>query len=325
MERKFFPYIKKKRFYSFLAKKSHSVFLPSMYMYFYSWIKRTFSTIKKPKDWFISHPLVQRSIIPRITWIGHASFLIQIGGLNILTDPIFGNASLLFKRIFPPGIALKDIVPIDLVLLSHNHRDHMDASSLESLKRFDPLILIPDGLKYWFESRSFKNTFEHTWWQEMTVKAKDACNGIIKCSFLPSAHWSQRGLFDRNKSLWGSWLIQYRNFKIYFAGDTAYEDHFCEISRLHSNIDVALLPIGPCEPRKWMSHSHLSAEQAGKAFLDLKAKHFIPMHWGTFYFGVDNFMTPVHQVQNWWKKHLFTLNEKKLHLMKFGQALEFNL
>ena len=272
-----------------------------------------------PKDitqWIAPSPIIQQSSTPVITWIGHSTFLIQINKKNILTDPIFGAPSIFFPRILPPGIAPQALPTIDYVIISHNHFDHMDGKSLSLLKEINPhlTILVPEGDQYWFEKRNFKNVYSSAWWKKHNFEN-------LSFTFLPAYHWSQRGLFDRNKSLWGSWMIQSDVNSIYFAGDTAYSYHFKAIGKEFNNINVAILPIGPCEPRKYMFDTHVNAEEAGEAFLDLNAQQFIPMHWGTFHFGVDTFETPVKRIQRWWKKNHAKLKHKTLSIPKFGASI----
>ena len=327
------PFFRSGRFYNNIQEQnlvSHQSYLKTIMYLFDSVIKefmlfvRTARTgqIKLPKnsaDWIAINTLTHQSEEPIITWIGHSTFLIQINKKNILTDPIFGSPTLLFPRILPPGIAPADLPKIDFVIISHNHLDHMDNSSLTFLKKINPdiKILVPEGDQHWFAKREFKNIYNHVWWQ------KNSLNGI-DFTFLPALHWSQRNLFDRNRSLWGSWMIQANGHSIYFAGDTAYSHHFKAIAKEFTNINVALMPIGPCEPRKYMYDTHVNAEEAGQAFLDLNAKQFIPMHWGTFHFGTDAFETPIKRIQRWWKRNRAELHNKFLLIPKFGQSLVIN-
>lgn len=309
-----FPHYKARRYYNYDNEKFHGFVVTSVAMFCKSLYWRL--RCKKPLkgDWMADY---QKEVfdVPTITWIGHSTFLIQVGGTTILTDPIFGNASFLFKRIFPPGIALEKLIPIDYILLSHNHRDHMDAASLLHLRHHNSRILVPQGDKKWFVWRGFKLVEEKMWWESSTYQQG---NDAISFTFLPAHHWSQRSIFDRNRSLWGSWMIQYKDYTIYFAGDTAYASHFSKIKNQFSSIDVALMPIGPCEPRRSMQAAHISAEQAGQAFIDLGAKVFIPMHWGTFYFGTDSFSYPVEQLLAWWKKQ-DSVTMDQVSVLKFGQ------
>lgn len=267
-------------------------------------------------NWLSPSKIQRYSIDPIITWIGHSTFLIQINKKNILTDPIFGAPSIFFPRILPPGIDPHKLPRIDYVLISHNHLDHMDSKSLLFLHELNPNIniLVPEGDQHWFKKRNFKNVFGSAWWKKHVFDN-------LTFTFLPAFHWSQRGVFDRNKSLWGSWMIQAPDLSIYFAGDTAYSHHFKAIAKEFKQIDIAIMPVGPCEPRKYMFDTHVNAEEAGEAFLDLNAQQFIPMHWGTFHFGVDCFETPIKRIQRWWKKNRSILKHKELLTPKFGESL----
>lgn len=272
---------------------------------------------KNIQRWFDPSPIVPYSSSPSITWVGHSTFLIQVNNKNILTDPIFGNPSIFFPRVLPPGIHPYQMPKIDYVIISHNHFDHMDGKSLIFLKEENPdiTVLVPEGDQGWFQKRGFKNIIGSSWWKKHQL-------GDLTFTFLPAYHWSQRGIFDRNKSLWGSWMIETPYNSIYFAGDTAYSHHFKEIAKEFKHIDMALMPVGPCEPRKYMYDTHVNAEEAGEAFLDLGARQFIPMHWGTFHFGIDKFETPIKRIQRWWKRNKQQLKDKTLHISKVGQSLQ---
>lgn len=311
------PHFHEGRFYNKPQEHIHHVILPSALMYMGSWIRRWFGPKIKMSDWVTGQAPIERSEQPVITWIGHATFLIQIGGLNILTDPLFSSPSLLFRRILPPGIPLEKLPTLDVLLVSHNHPDHMSAPCLKTIKTMQPQVLVPLELGQWFSGRGYENVYEHGWWQTFTIHSKEG--DPITFTFVPAWHWSQRSLFDRNKTLWGSWLIQYKEQTIYFAGDTSYAGHFKEIGEHFPNITTALLPIGPCEPKKWMEHVHMSAEKTVQAFLDLKAKKMIPMHWGTFHFGLDHFSTPIDKLNIAWKEAGLPL--ERLIIAKVGQRV----
>ena len=269
--------------------------------------------------WLTPTKVTKSSWDPLITWIGHSTFLIQINKKNILTDPIFGSPSIFFPRILPPGISPQKLPKIDYVVISHNHFDHMDSKSLLFLKEVNPeiVILAPEGNQHWFHKRNFKHVHCLNWWRKESFEQ-------INFTFLPAFHWSQRGLFDRNKSLWGSWMIEIEDFSIYFAGDTAYSHHFKAIGKEFKRINVALMPIGPCEPRKYMFDTHVNAEEAGEAFLDLGAQQFIPMHWGAFHFGVDAFETPIKRIQRWRKRNRAELKNKSLYIPTLGAPIQFH-
>lgn len=259
------------------------------------------------------------SQIPLVTWLGHSTFLIQVGGKNVLTDPIFGSLSSVFRRLVPPVVTVQDLPRIDYVLISHNHFDHMDSKSLCDLKdRFpDMRVLVPMGDKDWFDRHLFKNSSEHMWWDEVV----DTYDATFKCTFLPANHWSQRTLFDKNRSLWGSWMIQSGDFSVYFAGDTSWGLHFKQIGQAFKNIDVALLPIAPGEPRSWMKETHINAQEAVSAFIDLNADTLIPMHWGTFHLGFDEFHAPIALLKESWSNASSKLQNKRLQVLKFGELM----
>lgn len=321
-DHKIFPYKDKYgRFYNFKDEVKSEFVLSSIWMLlkskFYNFNNKDKNIIQ---SWFCPVKPLNKSQNLRITWIGHATFLIQVGNINILTDPLFYNASLLYKRTLPPGISYDDLPEIDYIIISHNHIDHLDTKTLNLFKHKDTTILVPLGNKSWFLKRKFnKNKIkEYSWWDSETFDLN------IKFTFLPAYHWSQRSVLDYNKTLWGSWMVTYKDTNIYFAGDTAYSKHFQSIALEFPNIYCALMPVGPCEPRKHMYRSHLSSEEAGKAFLDLNAKSFIPMHWGTFYFGLDRFLAPIERIQKFWDNH--NLKDKyNLYKPKVGEPLALGL
>lgn len=338
-----YPFFKDGRFYNNCKESRPTYILPTINMiiewYFYREHKKDIDL----SDWFCPSQPVERSERFAITWIGHSTFLIQVGNINILTDPIFGNLTPLFKRLVPCGIAIHELPNIDFILISHNHPDHMNSSTLKQLKKYNKInnakILVPFNDKQWFISRKFNfgDIFESMWWDRLKFLSEKKVSNIgkndfqslsyndIEFTFLPAYHWSQRGIFDYNKSLWGSWMISVNNINIYFAGDTGYSHHFKSIAQEFDHIDLAIMPIGPCEPHEWMKDVHVNAEEAGQSFLDLKAKHFIPMHWGTYFFGIDNFYLPHDRLINWWENQKF-YNQEQLHILKFGERtyIDFN-
>lgn len=267
--------------------------------------------------WAMKPQFVERSEKLIVTWLGHSTFLIQVGGKNILTDPIFGRLTYVFSRIIPQVVKAQDLPPIDYTLLSHNHLDHMDSPALHDLKKQFPemAVCVPMGDKAWFDNRGFKNVSEHMWWD--TVPGGSG----VSFSFLPANHWSQRNLFDKNCSLWGSWMIQHNNATVYFAGDTAWGNHFDDIAAHYPQIDVALMPIAPCEPTYMMKEGHINAEEAGEAFLRLNAKIFVPMHWGTYHLGLDTFKGPINRLNHWWKINKDRCKDRILQCVKAGELL----
>jgi L-ascorbate metabolism protein UlaG (beta-lactamase superfamily) len=273
------------------------------------------------KEWVCNKNLIINSQNPVITWIGHSTFLIQIGKINILTDPVFGEISRFVPRLINNPISLNKLPRIDIVLISHDHMDHFDVKSLRLIQKDDPIILLPAGAKRLLKGFYLGKTFEMNWWENKGFNFVGLEN--LRISFLPAAHWSGRSLFSSNRALWGSWMIEYNGLKIYFAGDTAYEDHFKSIKYYYSSIDIALIPIGPENPRLLMDDAHTGSYQAVRAFLDLDAKNFIPMHWGTFNLGLDDFFDPINVLKSSWDNSLDSLKGKRLCIMKFGESKEF--
>jgi len=228
--------------------------------------------------------------MPSATWIGHSTVLVQSGGLNILTDPIFSERAspLAFagpKRAQPPGIALADLPPIDVVLVSHNHYDHLDLASVVQLDRRahgSTLFLVPLGLKAWFAEQGITNVAELDWWDVHRVAG-------VEFEAVPVQHWSGRGIEDRNKTLWAGWAVFAPDLRWYFSGDAGYSRLFAETRqklaprmRDGTLFDVALLAIGAYEPLWFMSTQHMNPAGAVQAHKDLAARRSIGIHWGTF-------------------------------------------
>lgn len=218
---------------------------------------------------------------PTVTWIGHASFLLQLAGRNILTDPVLSERASPFafagpKRLQAPGLALGDLPPIDLVLLSHDHYDHCDLPTLRALRqRDDPLIVAPLGLGTWLGRRGFGRWLELDWWQQ---HAED----VLTIHAVPVQHFSGRAAFDRNQRLWAGFVVETDKQRVFFAGDSGYSRDFVDIGARFSPIDLALLPIGAYEPRAFMGPVHANPEEAVQMHQDIGAIRSLGMHWGTF-------------------------------------------
>lgn len=319
------PRVIRRRFYNQVREGGRGFFLRSLRMMYRSHRLHKADPHKDTSCWIGPANPSSCSINPVVTWIGHSSFLIQVGGVNILVDPIFGNLSFMYRRILPPGLSVAQLPKIDFILISHNHIDHMDAESLLAVREKSPefTVMVPQGDKTWFDKRRFVQSYEHTWWDQRSFPLVNDTSKRVTFTFLPAAHWSRRGFFDKNRSLWGSWMIECEGSQIYFAGDTCYSTHFHEIAQEFPDIDLALIPIGPCEPRDWLKEGHLGHEDAGRSFLELGAHNMIPMHWGTFSFGVEQFDAPVDSIQRWWKENEDQLEGKQLHCAKVGEAVVF--
>jgi L-ascorbate metabolism protein UlaG (beta-lactamase superfamily) len=217
-----------------------------------------------------------------ITFVNHVTFLIQIDGVTILTDPVWSERVSPFrwigpKRVREPGVPFEDLPPIDVVLLSHNHYDHLDVATLRRLRqRCAPTVFVAHGDARLVTPLGFTKVHELDWWDGVQL------NDVLKITFVPAQHFSARGLFDRRKSLWGGYVIEYQGRRIYFGGDSGYSTHFSDIKARLGSPDIAMLGIGAYEPRWFMEPIHMNPAEAVRAHCDLGAKQSIGMHFGTF-------------------------------------------
>jgi N-acyl-phosphatidylethanolamine-hydrolysing phospholipase D len=227
---------------------------------------------------------------PAVTWIGHATALVQMGALNLLTDPIFSERASPFSFIGPkraqaPGLSLAQLPHIDLVLISHNHYDHLDRDSVRALNLQaggPPLFIVPLGLKAWMADEGIGHVVELDWWQSHRV-------GAAEVVLTPVQHWSGRSLSDRMHTLWGGYAVFTPDLHLYFSGDTGYSQDFADTHEqlkarhgAEGGFDLALIAIGGYEPRWFMSDTHVNPAEAVQIHRDLHAKRSIGVHWGTF-------------------------------------------
>jgi L-ascorbate metabolism protein UlaG (beta-lactamase superfamily) len=216
------------------------------------------------------------------TFVNHSTFLLQMAGTRVLTDPIWSErASPLSwagpRRVRRPGLAFDDLPEVPVVLVSHNHYDHMDLPTLRRLQAgFRPLFVTPLGNRAYLRARGLGRVEELDWWQSV-----EATPGL-EVTLTPAQHFSARGPFDRNRTLWGGFLLRGGGGVVYFAADSGYGGHFREIGRRAGAIDLALLPIGAYEPRWFMAPSHVNPAEAVLAFLELAPRLAVAMHFGTF-------------------------------------------
>ena len=215
-----------------------------------------------------------------VTWLGHSTCLLQTGGLTILTDPVFSERCSPMKfagprRLTRIPVEVTELPPVDIVVISHNHYDHLDESAVRALGN-QPKWFVPLGLASWFFGRGITNVVELDWWD----RAELTTGGEVIC--VPAKHFSSRTVWDRNKALWCGWVVESGKHTIYFAGDTGYEEHFKQIGEHIGSVDLALVPIGSYQPEWFMLPMHVSPGEAVQAHLDLAAARTIGIHWGTF-------------------------------------------
>jgi L-ascorbate metabolism protein UlaG (beta-lactamase superfamily) len=216
------------------------------------------------------------------TFIGHATYLLQFAGLTVLTDPIFASRAGPFglfgpKRVQPPALRLGELPRVDIMLLSHNHYDHLDLPSLRWLVQHRrPLMVAPLGLGTWLAARGVPGVVELDWWQTHFTPAGDE----IVCT--PAQHWSSRWPWDRCRTLWGGFLLRTAHGSVWFAGDTGWGRHFADIKSRLGAPDYAVLPIGAYEPRWFMEPVHMNPDESVSAHLALGARRSLAMHHATF-------------------------------------------
>jgi N-acyl-phosphatidylethanolamine-hydrolysing phospholipase D len=244
--------------------------------------------------------LLKAPASPTVTWIGHATALVQANGLNVLVDPIFSERASpvqLFgpKRAQPPGVAMADLPDIDAVLISHNHYDHLDRISVAQLDEKakatgkKTLFIVPLGLKAWFNGIGIDSVVELDWWQHHELKGHKLQG--VEFHLTPVQHWSARGVNDRSATLWGGWAVFGADFQWYYAGDTGYSRDFADTAKhfaprqteaLGGGFDLALVPVGAYEPRWFMAQQHVNPMESVQIHQDVGAKRSIGVHWGTF-------------------------------------------
>ena len=243
-----------------------------------------------------------------IGWIGHATFLLKLGNTTIITDPVFSkNAGPLFfgpKRFIEPALKLREIPKTDLFLLTHNHYDHQDMTTIRRFPYKNSKVMLPLNLGKYFKRNGYKDVNEMDWYDEIKI------NENLKVTLLPAVHWSKRSLTDTNKTLWGNFLIEYKDKKILFACDTGVGNIYKELGNKFGPIDLTLINIGaynfyPMMPYKDKSSYHANPEEALSIAKDLKSKKVIGMHWGTFVLSLEPIMEPPVRFKNNAEKYGF--------------------
>lgn len=233
----------------------------------------------------------------KITFVNHSTFLIQVDGVNVITDPVWSERTSPFsfagpKRMKQPGIRLEDLPKIDYILLSHNHYDHLDINTLKEIYQIhQPKIISPLGVKAFLDSHQIVSATDLDWWQEHSL------TNSLSIQAVPAQHFSGRGIFDRDATLWCGYVMKNHHGNIYFAGDTGYNDFtFKEIGKRCAPVSVALIPIGAYKPRWFMSPIHCSPAEAVQIHFDVMAAHSIATHFGTFPLADDGEEEPISEL-----------------------------
>lgn len=229
---------------------------------------------------------------PQISWLGHATTLIQAGGSAVITDPHLSDHALIYRRKTAPALSAEQLATLPdlkLAVISHNHYDHLDAETVEALPA-DLNWLVPAGLESWFAERGRERVHALDWWQQVRVDG-----WLATC--VPLQHWSSRIGMGRDTSLWCGWLLERGALRVLFVGDSGYFHGFAEVGRRFGPIDVAVLPIGAYAPRDFLGYQHMDPAQAWQATLDLQARYLIPVHWGAFDFSQEPLAEPPQELR----------------------------
>ena len=259
-----------------------------------------------------------------IAWIGHATFLIKLGDTTIITDPVFEkNMGPLFfgpKRYVDPAIDLSELPEVNLFLLTHNHYDHLSTRTIQRFPFKKAKVLAPLRLGKYFTKNGYSDVSEMDWYD--VINYKD-----LKITFVPAVHWSKRSLWDTNKTLWGSFLIEYKDKKIFFACDTGYGNIYKKLGEKFGPIDLTLINIGaynfyPMSPRKDKSIYHTNPEEALNIGQDLKSKKVLGMHWGTVLLSLEPILDPPKRFKDSAEKFGYAKNEAII--FKIGQVNKLN-
>ena len=259
------------------------------------------------------------------TWISHSTVLLQFGGSNVLTDPVFSRRAsplqwLGPRRIMDPGLPIAELPPLDIVLLSHNHYDHLDRPAVKRIARTNPATtwIVPPGLARYIRRWGVSEIVELDWGEETMVNA-------VRITATPARHFSGRSFRDRNRSLWCGFALEMGGKRAYFAGDTAYHPEFGAIGARHGPFDFVMIPIGAYDPRWFMGNVHVDPEEAVRIYQDLVAPHpgrplplMLGIHWGTFRLTDEAMDEPPRRTARRW--HAAGLDEDRLWIARFGET-----
>jgi L-ascorbate metabolism protein UlaG (beta-lactamase superfamily) len=310
-------YFDGKRFHNYDSSSKNK----SNFFKFLKWRKNRNDEIKEWPEWIINkdydYPakFVNDGIVA--TFINHSTILIQTAGLNIITDPVWSKRVSPFsfigpKRVRDPGISIDNLPPIDIILISHDHYDHLDITTLKILdKKFKPKIVSGKNINSILKKHDL-SCMELDWWEKADLFD-------LEIYFLPAKHWSGRkGFFGNNYTLWGSFLVKSKNHKIYFAGDTAYSNHIKDIRQKFGEIDLSLIPIGAYEPRWFMKESHTNPYEAALIHKELDSKNSIAIHHSTFRLSDESYDDPIDDLD----RAIEELNIKNFKILDFGESIE---
>jgi len=264
---------------------------------------------KMPKGFRYPNPPEEiQTNLPTVTWINHCSFLVIIDGITILTDPIWSRRCspiplLGPKRKHYPPISLNDLPPIDVVLISHNHYDHLDLPTIKKLYKLNPQIqwMIPRGLKEWFHKKGITRTTELSWWESQDLELGET-QPKLRVTSVPSQHFSGRGILDLNKTLWCGFVLDIfrekkQDKRFYFVGDTGYNPQlFEEIGKAFGEIDLSLIPIGTYVPNRFMGPVHIDPDSAVAIHKHVKSRLSVGMHWYTFRLSDESRLQPMYDL-----------------------------
>ena len=276
-----------------------------------------------PKDFVVNKQIVLEDLNKHkeddyIAWIGHATYLIKLGETTIITDPVFSkNAGpLIFgpKRFTKPAIDLNELPRTDLFLLTHNHYDHQDMKTIKKFPYKNAKVLVPLNLGKYFTKNNYKDVNELDWYDCINI------NKDLKVTLLPAIHWSKRSLTDTNKTLWGNFLIEYKNKKILFACDTGYGNIYKELGKNFGPIDLTMINIGAYDFKPMFDKTiyHTTPEEALNVAKDLKSKKVLGMHWGTFVLSFEPVMEPPMRLKE--NAENYGYHKKDVFTFKIGEV-----